>query len=102
MAFKRFRKGPDEVLDYLFDFAALTNGNGTEDYLAVGETIVSHTVTVDTGLIKDSDTTANTNTSVKVWLSGGAVGNSYNVLCEIVTNAGRTAERTMTIVVVNK
>lgn len=102
MAFKRFKKDPDEVLDYLFDFKALTNGNGTEDYLQSGETISTYTMTVDTGLTKDSDTKTNADTSVKVWLSGGTLGNSYNVECDIVTSGGRTVSRTMTIVVAAK
>lgn len=102
MGFKRFKKDPDEVLDYLFDFAALTNGNGDEDYLQSGETISSHTVEAATGITKDSSAAANANTSVKVWLSGGTEGNSYDVTCRIVTSLGRTVDRTMTIVLVKK
>lgn len=102
MAFKRFKKDPDEVLDYLFDFKALTNGNGNEDYLESGETISTKTITADTGITVDSSTIVNTNTSVKVWLSGGTAGNSYNVECDIVTSGGRTVSRTMTIVVADK
>jgi hypothetical protein len=96
---RHFVKDPDSVLDYKFDFAASTNGTGTGDWLASGETIASRTVTVDTGLTKDSDSITDSNTSVTVWLSGGAAGTEYNVACEVVTSASRTVERTMVIYV---
>ncbi len=94
-----FTKDPDAVLDYKIDFAALTNGNGDTDWLDTDntETISSKTVTVETGITKDSDTLGDTNTSVVIWLSGGTAGNDYSVACEIVTSAGRTDERTITI-----
>mgnify|MGYP001105171166 CR=1 FL=1 len=82
-----FYKDPDAVLDYKFDF--------TTNCLATSETISSHTVTVDTGITKDSD--SESSGVVTVWLSGGTAGNSYDVACKIVTNASRTDERTITI-----
>lgn len=90
-----FIKDPDEVLDYKFDFAALTNGSGAANYLQSGETISSHTVTVSSGLTKDSDDITDTNTSVTVWLSGGTVAELYTVTCNIDTSAGRTVERSI-------
>lgn len=92
-----FEKDPNGVLDYKFDWKALTNGTpgGVRDWLASGETITQRTVTVLTGLTKDSDSLTNNNTSVTVWLSGGAVGTTYTVACRIVTSAGRTDERTI-------
>ena len=92
-----FIKDPDAVLDYKFDWAASTNGNGSTDWLASGETISSHTITVDTGITKDSSSLTDTNTSVTVWLSGGTAGTDYNVACKIVTSASRTDERTIRI-----
>ncbi len=81
-------KGPDAVLDYPFDW---------NTWLATGETISSHTVTVDTGLTKDSD--SESGGIVTVWLSGGTAGTNYNVACKIVTSSSRTEERSMTIMV---
>jgi len=80
------------VLDYKFDFLALTHAEpgAVSDYLEVGETISSHVVTVETGITKDSDAITDTNTSVTVWLSGGTFGDKYTITCEIVTSAGRT------------
>lgn len=84
-------KDPAAVLDYAFNWS-------TEDkpWLADGETISTRTVTVPTGLTKDSDSiVAGT---VVVWLSGGTAGVTYRVECKIVTSASRTDERSMTIV----
>ncbi len=94
-----FLKDPNAVLDYKFDWSPLTNGadGGTSDWLASGETISSRTVTVSTGLAKDSDGLTDTNTSVTVWLSGGTDGVDYTVACKIVTSDSRTDERTITI-----
>ena len=92
-----FIKDPDAALDYKFDFAALTNGSGDSDWLASGETISSYEVTVDDGLTLDSDSLANSDTSVVAWLSGGTAGSNYKVTCAITTSEGRTDELTMVI-----
>jgi len=89
MVEKSFVKDPDAVLDYAFDW--------TEFYLQSGETISAHTVSVETGLTKDSD--SETDGVVTVWLSGGTVQESYLVECEIVTSLGRTEERSIYIAV---
>lgn len=92
-----FIKDPSAVLDYKFDWKALTNDSGTSDWLASGETISSKTITASSGITVDSSSITDTNTSVTVWLSGGSAGNNYTVACLIVTSAGRTDERTITI-----
>jgi len=97
MAQREWVKDPDAVLDYTFDWAASTNGTGTTDWLASGETISSHTIDADTGITVDSSALTDSNTSVTVWLSGGTAGTEYNVRCEIVTSGSRTDERTMMI-----
>ena len=81
-----FIKDPDAVLDYAFDW---------NTWLASGETISSHVVTVPTGLTKDSDTESDG--IVTVWLSGGTAGTSYNVACKIVTSDARTEERSIIV-----
>lgn len=94
-----FIKHQSAVLDYKFDWKALTNGSlgGTSDWLATAETISSFTITASSGITVDSSALSDTNTSVTVWLSGGTTGNDYTVACRIVTSAGRTDERTITI-----
>lgn len=97
---KVFLKDPKGVLDYTFDWAALTNGTnlaGETDWLASGETISSAVVTAGTGLTKDSDSLTDSNTSVTVWLSGGTAGEDYEVECKIVTSASRTDARTIIV-----
>ena len=81
-------KDPDAVLDYQWDWAT---------WLPAGDTITSATVTAETGLTVSGKT--NTTTVVASWLSGGIVGESYNVTCRVVTADGRTDDRTITIIV---
>ena len=83
-----FRKDPDAVLDYGFDWSA---------WLASGETISTSTWTVPTGITKDSDEKGDTST--KIWLSGGEDGETYAIANKVVTSAGRTDERSFDVVV---
>lgn len=85
-----FVKDPSAVLDYVWNWSS---------WLGV-DTIASHTVTAATGLTVDSS--AATTTAVTAWLSGGTAGQSYTVTCRIVTAAGRTDERSITIQVVER
>ena len=94
-----FTKDPNAVLDYVFDWAASTNGTGSSDWLASAETISTKTITSTTGITVDSSTITDSSTSVTVWLSGGTAGVDYEVACKIVTSASRTDERTITIMV---
>ena len=88
---RTWEKDPQAVLDWAFDWSR---------WLADGETISSVTVTVDAGLTKDSQST--TTTKVTVWLSGGTLGVTYKVACRVVTNQGRTDERTIGIRVTDR
>lgn len=97
MAQSEWVKDPDAVLDWKWDWAASTNGTGSSDWLAAGETIASHTIDADTGIAVDSSALSDANTSVTAWLSGGTAGTEYLVRCEIVTSASRTDERTIKI-----
>lgn len=92
-----FTKDPQAVLDYKFDWKALANNNGLSNWLGSAETISSSVVTVDSGITKVTDTITDTSTSVTVWLSAGTAGQAYKVTCRIVTNQGRTDERTIVI-----
>ena len=83
-----FNKDPDAVLDYTWDWS---------DWLPSGDTIASYTFTVPAGITKDSD--SNTTTAVTAWMSGGTAGLSYDVVCHIVTTAGREDDRTITFFV---
>ena len=82
-----FLRDPDSVLDFAFDWAT--------SWLDAGETITDVTITADPGITVDSHSEASG--VVTVWLSGGTAGTNYSVACQIVTSAGRTDERTVTI-----
>lgn len=84
-------KDPSAVLDWMFDWT---------DWLASGEMITDHTITVDTGITNDSST--EDAGKVTVWLSGGTAGENYKVACLIETSDGRTDERTIWIKVANR
>jgi hypothetical protein len=97
-----FLKDPSAVLDYRFDWAALTNGTGESDWLASGETISTSTVTAASGLTVDSSSIVSSSTAVVCWLSGGTAGQSYTVTNRVVTSGGRTDERTITVKVTDR
>ena len=99
----RWIKDPDEVLQYIFDWAPLANGNGDSNWLdqtaSPKEIISSQTTTnVDSpGLTIVASSITDSSTSVTVKLSGGTVGQKYRILNQIITNTGQTAERTVTV-----
>jgi hypothetical protein len=78
-------KDPDAVLDYTFDWT---------EWLA-GDTITSYTITVPSGITKNSDSEVSTG-KIQMFLSGGTAGVTYPVACKIST-ATRIDERTMQI-----
>jgi len=101
MLTNQYTKDPSAVLDYAFNWADWLDTSTTPD-----ESITAHTVTVSTGLTLDSSVvvdgvntagTTITDSQVVAWLSGGEVGEWYDVACKITTSAGRTDERTIHI-----
>lgn len=82
-------KDPSAVLDYRVDWAT---------WLTASETITTSTwPVVPAGITKDSDT--NTTTTATIWLSGGTLNTEYVITNRIVTNQGRTDERSITITI---
>lgn len=79
-------KDPDANLDYVWNWAA---------WLADAETIDTVTWIVPDG-ITEGDTTK-TDTTATIWLSGGTLGQSYEITCRITTNQGRIDDRTRRI-----
>ena len=79
-------KDPVEVLDYQLDWSARLSG----------DTITTSNWTVSpTGVTLADDTY--TDTASTVWLSGGALGDSYKLRNVITTAAGRTMVETISI-----
>lgn len=81
-------KDPDATVDYERDWSL---------WMAAGDTIVTSTWIVPTGLTKTDE--SNTTTTATVWLSGGAVGETYRVTNRIVTAQNRIDDRSLQIVV---
>ena len=85
-----YQKDPDAVLDYTIDWSSWLGD----------DTISASSWTVPSGLTKDSD--SNTTTAATVWLSGGTEGVIYTVTNQITTAGGRTDERSIKILVVER
>lgn len=80
-------KDPDAVLDYAMDWSS---------WLADGETITGHTVTVD-GVTLDSN--SRSDAVITAWLSGGTALTAATLAVRITTTAGRTDERSVRIAI---
>jgi hypothetical protein len=81
-----YLKDPQAVLDYTVDWSS---------WLPSGDTIVTSTWTAQTGITIDSNSF--TTTAATVWLSGGTLDASYNVVNHIVTDDGRAEDQTLVI-----
>lgn len=79
-----FIKDPDAELDYIVDWSAWLVGDDTIDTVAWE---APEDLTVE-----DS---SNTDTTAKVWLSGGTRGRRHKVICRVTTVEGRTDDRTL-------
>lgn len=88
MTLARFTKDPDALLDYTMDWSP---------WLDIGDTITIALVTVPTGIVLE--TTVNDTTTVTAWVSGGTVGEEYDVVYRITTVDGRVDDRTIRLFV---
>ena len=84
-------KDPADVVDYTLDWS---------DVLSDSETITTSTWTVPSGITKDSDSEADTTTTI--FLSGGTAGVEYLLTNKIVTNnaTARTYEKSIIVPVI--
>jgi hypothetical protein len=95
---QEFTKDPCDVLSYMWNWNGAAADGGP--WLATGETITgTPTITLPTGGTLVMDSQSNTTTTVTVKLSAGTDGVDYAVACKIVTSAGHTKEKTITIMV---
>lgn len=74
-------KNPDDTLDYDIDFSK---------WLPQGDEIISVSNEVEGSVVIDSFT--NTASVVKLWISGGTLGETARVSTTVVTSGGRTKE----------
>lgn len=83
----RFKdKSPTEVIDYRIDWS---DRLGTDTITGTPTWTISGP---DSSLTKDSQ--VNNTTATDITLSGGTLGKTYYVKCQIVTVGSRTIERT--------
>jgi hypothetical protein len=85
---REFEKRPGEILDYEEDW---------ETWLK-GDTISASNWTVPSGITKASD--SHTTTKGIIWLTGGTVPDIYPCVNTIQTVGGRTAVRTINIIMI--
>ena len=87
-----YKKDPNAVLDYTFDWGP---------YLTpLGDTISTATWVLSTGLTKVSQ--SNTTTTATAFVSGGTLGETATLTCRIVTNGGRTDDRSLSLKIVER
>ena len=84
-------KDPDEILDYGFIWT---------DLMVEGDVITNSEWLSASGINIDSDT--HTSDITVVWLSGGAVGDQYDLTNRVTTAAGRVFDRTSRIAIKDK
>lgn len=84
-------KDPDEVADYTVHWAEnpLTGEQGR----TYGDPIFSSDWTVPVGIINEEEDFDDDTTTI--WLSGGTIGTTYELLNRIVTVGGRTFDQTV-------
>lgn len=102
-------KDPNSVEPYFFvwcDKDGTNDGSASDDGELQGATIITKTITADSGITVDSSSLAAVtirgvsyaiNTVVTVTLSGGTDGTNYNILCRITTSDSRTLDKTMIV-----
>lgn len=90
-----YTKDPDATLDYAFDWS---------DWLETGESIVSVVIDIDSGLTENTGDREVGSEVVKIWVTGGSVGERYAASCEITTDntPARIDERTIYLEIMNR
>jgi hypothetical protein len=92
-------KGPNEKLDYVFDFSAPESEDGP--WLAVGESITAATITSSPAGLTIT-LAAFTATEVSCRIAAGTLGATYYVVVHATTSAGQEPERTLRLRIVKK
>ncbi len=82
-------KDPDEALDFAVDWSRRLSG----DHLAAVEFIVEEAAGVS---LYDGWTTAS---AAMIWISGGTVGQTAQILCRVTTEGGRTMDQSLRLAI---
>lgn len=112
MSLKWPNKDPDEILDYDVDwtvrlynetelaaYQALVDA-GLPNTIVPADTIATSTFTLPAGITANS--TTNSTTATKVWISAGELGVSYVIVNEITTAGGRRMDQSVTLKIKTK
>jgi hypothetical protein len=83
-------KDPDEVLDYEVDWSGRLDDGDT---LATSSWEMP--TVPDEELVKNSSSINEDETKTLIWLSGGTLGENYELLNRVTTAGGRTMDQTM-------
>lgn len=83
-----YYQDPDALMDYTIDWGSRWLGTDT---IATSEWIVPDGINMNT--------TSNTPTKATIWLSGGTLGESYDVTNRVTTDGGRIQDQTLRIVI---
>jgi hypothetical protein len=102
MLYARKTKDPSAALDYLFVWGP-DDRSAEPPWLEDAETIAAFSLTLSpSGLTVESSEITPDGKRVLVWLSGGTLGVTYTVACQITTTLSRTETRRMSIFVQNR
>lgn len=83
-------KDPNDIIDEKFDWST---------FLAASETLTSATVTVAPSGELLVVSTTHDDSAVTFHVSGGVIGTTYEITCQVQTSAGNTVNRKATIAV---
>ena len=99
MSFLRWPfKDPDEVLDYRIDWLGTSSDPGP--LYGLTDAIANSLWVVPAGI--SSETETNDDGSTTIWLSGGTVGDTYEILNRITTDDGRVFDQTVKLSIKTK
>lgn len=96
MILKKYTKQPNEVKDYDIDYLPWLTpiGDTLDDVTATVENVDDP---LDTTFVVDS--TAITESTLKIWVSGGTAGNAYKVTLVVNSTGGRIDESELIFIV---
>jgi len=86
-SYNYFIKGQSSILDFSVDWTQWLDD----------DTLSSVVWTVPSGITKHDEN--NSSYIATIWLSGGTLGQSYDIVCSITTIAGRVDSRTITVII---
>lgn len=96
-----FKKDPDALLDYTFDWTAYLTP--LVDTIATVTWVTNAGVTVTGGItVAPTPPVSHTTMTATAFISGGVVGTTETLTCRIVTASGRTDDRSISIKIINR